>query len=75
MAPLRIEKYIYYLRIGDAILMIVLEILSTLMEFLTECHHDSDGSSSSTTHSGFCMPLLWTLFATYMGIVVYNFFT
>lgn len=55
--------------------MIVLEILSTLMEFLTECHHDSDGSSSSTTHSGFCMPLLWTLFATYMGIVVYNFFT
>ncbi|MBI5174736.1 MAG: hypothetical protein SFV17_08015 [Candidatus Obscuribacter sp.] len=56
-------------------MMIVLEILSTLMEFLIETHDDSGGGSSSTKHSGFCMPLLWTIFATYMGIVVYNFFT
>ncbi len=62
------------MRIGDAILMIVLEILSTLMELLTECHVD-DGDKNSATHSGFCLPLFFTLFIAYMGIVIYNFFT
>ena len=54
--------------------MIVLEILSTLMELLTECHVD-DGDKNSATHSGFCLPLFFTLFIAYMGIVIYNFFT
>lgn len=55
--------------------MIVLEILSTLMELLTECHFGGDGDEKSASHSGFCLPLFFTLFIAYMGIVIYNFFT
>lgn len=54
--------------------MIVLEILSTLLEFLTECHF-GEGDENSASHSGFCVPLFFTLFIAYMGIIVYNFLT